>query len=155
MPQELAPLSSAELLFTLRAMGHGDEIAIVDGNYPGVEHARRLIRLDGHHLIPVLNAVLSVLPIDDFVPEAIFRSTVKAERDRLDPVHEEMIACCAKHEPHRQVVPLVGQDFYGRVKAAHALIQTSEPRLYANIILRKGVIYPKENAHTEVDPFVY
>jgi L-fucose mutarotase len=155
MLKELDPLLSPELLFTLRAMGHGDEIAIVDGNYPGVEHARRLIRLDGHHLIPVLNAVLSVLPIDDFVPEAILRSTVKAERDRLDPVHEEMIACCAKHEPHRQVVPLVGQDFYGRVKAAHALIQTSEPRLYANIILRKGVIYPKENAHTEVDPFVY
>ena len=155
MLKELDTLLSPELLFTLRAMGHGDEIAIGDGNYPGVEHSRRLIRLDGHHLIPVLNAVLSVLPIDDFVPEAIFRSTVKAERDRLDPVHEEMIACCAKHEPHRQVVPLVGQDFYGRVKAAHALIQTSEPRLYANIILRKGVIYPKENAHTEVDPFVY
>ena len=155
MLKELDPLLSPELLFTLRAMGHGDEIAIVDGNYPGVEHARRLIRLDGHHLIPVLNAVLSVLPIDDFVPEAIFRSTGKSERNMRDPVHEEMIACCAKHEPHRQVVPLVGQDFYGRVKAAHALIQTSEPRLYANIILRKGVIYPKENAHTEVDPFVY
>jgi L-fucose mutarotase len=139
-------------------MGHGDEIAIVDGNYPGVEHARRLIRLDGHHLIPVLNAVLSVLPIDDFVAEAIFRSTVRAERDKLDPVHEEMIDCCARHEPHRQVVPLIGQDFYGRVKTAHALIQTGEPRLYANIILRKGVIYPKEpgtHAAAGVDPFVY
>ncbi|MGO7426829.1 RbsD/FucU family protein, partial [Rhizobium ruizarguesonis] len=106
MLKGLDPLLSPELLFTLRAMGHGDEIAIVDGNYPGVEHARRLIRLDGHHIIPVLNAVLSVLPIDDFVAEAIFRSTVKAERDKLDPVHEEMIDCCARHEPHRQVVPL-------------------------------------------------
>lgn len=158
MLKGLDPLLSPELLFTLRAMGHGDEIAIVDGNYPGVEHARRLIRLDGHHLIPVLNAVLSVLPIDDFVAEAILRSTVKAERDKLDPVHEEMIDCCARHEPHRQVVPLIGQDFYGRVKTAHAVIQTGEPRLYANIILRKGVIYPKEpgvHAAAGVDPFVY
>jgi L-fucose mutarotase len=57
------------------------------------------------------------------------------------------------------VVPLVGQDFYGRVRAAHAIVQTSEPRLYANIILRKGVIYPRtgDPAHSkgEVDPFVY
>ncbi|MGR9169763.1 RbsD/FucU domain-containing protein [Rhizobium sp. KDH_Rht_773_N] len=158
MLKGLDPLLGPELLATLRGMGHGDEIAIVDGNYPGVEHARRLIRLDGHHLIPVLDAVLSVLPIDDFVNEAIFRSTVKAERDRLDPVHEEMIACCARHEPEREVFPLVGQDFYGRVRAAHAVIQTGEPRLYANIILRKGVIYPSaadEPAKAEVDPFVY
>lgn len=158
MLKGLDPLLSPDLLATLRGMGHGDEIAIVDGNYPGIEHARRLIRLDGHHLIPVLDAVLSVLPIDDFVEEAIFRSTVKSERDKLDPVHEEMIACCAKHEPDRQVIPLIGQDFYDRVRAAHAVIQTSEPRLYANIILCKGVIYPAASdapAKAEVDPFVY
>lgn len=160
MLKGLNPLLSPELLSTLRSMGHGDEIAIVDGNYPGVEDARRLIRLDGHRIIPVLDAILSVLPIDDFVQEAIFRSTVKADRDKLDPVHEEMIDCCAHYEPHRQVVPLVGQEFYGRVRTAHALVQTSEPRLYANIILRKGVIYPKATGdHSlgkdEIDPFGY
>ena len=160
MLKGLNPLLGPELLSTLRAMGHGDEIAIVDGNYPGVEHARRLIRLDGHGIVAVLDAVLSVLPIDDFVPEAIFRSTVKADRDRLDPVHEEMLDCCARHEPHQKVVPLIGQDFYGRVREAHALIQTSEPRLYANIILRKGVIYPAKPGDSatdkaEVDPFTY
>jgi L-fucose mutarotase len=160
MLKGLNPLLSPELLSTLRSMGHGDEIAIVDGNYPGVEDARRLIRLDGHRIIPVLDAILSVLPIDDFVQDAIFRSTVKADRDKLDPVHEEMVDCCAHYEPHRQVVPLVGQEFYGRVRAAHALVQTSEPRLYANIILRKGVIYPKATGdHSlgkdEIDPFGY
>ena len=142
MLKGLDPILSPELLSTLRAMGHGDEIAIVDGNYPGVEHARRLIRLDGLALIPVLNAVLSVMPIDDFVEEAIFRSTFRQERDTLEPVHREMIDCCARHEPARGVVPLVGADFYNRVRAAHTLVQTSEPRLYANIVLRKGVIYP-------------
>jgi len=142
MLKGIDPILSPELLATLSAMGHGDEIAIVDGNYPGVEHARRLIRLDGVALLPVLNAILSVMPVDDFVEEAIFRSTFRQERDRLEPVHREMIDCCARHEPDRKVVPLVGADFYNRVRAAHTLVQTSEPRLYANIILRKGVIYP-------------
>ncbi|WP_411034361.1 RbsD/FucU family protein [Shinella sp. BYT-45] len=142
MLKGIDPILSPELIATLRGMGHGDEIAIVDGNYPGVEHARRLIRLDGVALIPVLNAVLSVLPIDDFVEEAIFRSTYRQDRDRLEPVHREIIDCCARHEPARAVVPLVGADFYDRVRAAHVLVQTGEPRLYANIILRKGVIHP-------------
>jgi L-fucose mutarotase len=142
MLKGIDPILSPELLATLRAMGHGDEIAIVDGNYPGVEHARRLVRLDGVALIPALDAVLSVMPIDDFVEEAIFRSTFRQERDTLEPVHGEIIACCARHEPARTVVPLVGAAFYDRVRAAHTLVQTSEPRLYANVILRKGVIYP-------------
>lgn len=142
MLKGIDPILSPELLATLRAMGHGDEIAIVDGNYPGVEHARRLVRLDGVALIPAIDAVLSVMPVDDFVEEAIFRSTYRQERDMLEPVHREIIDCCARHEPARPVVPLVGADFYNRVRAAHTLVQTSEPRLYANVILRKGVIYP-------------
>ncbi|MBO9097163.1 MULTISPECIES: RbsD/FucU family protein [Rhizobium] len=142
MLKHIDPLLSPELLFALRAMGHGDEIALVDGNYPGLTDARRLIRLDGHGVIAVLNAVLSVLPIDEFVDEAIFRATVKQDRDTLDPVHREMVECCARHVPDIKVVPLLPADFYARVKGAHALIQTSEPRLYGNIILRKGVIYP-------------
>ena len=142
MLKGIPPILGPDLLYILRAMGHGDEIAIVDGNYPGVEHARRLIRLDGVPLIPALNAVLSVMPIDDFVEDAIFRSTFRQERDTLEPVHHEIIACCAGHEPARTVVPLVGADFYNRVRAAHTLVQTGEPRLYANVILRKGVIYP-------------
>lgn len=142
MLKHIDPLLSPELLFALRAMGHGDEIALVDGNYPGLTDARRLIRLDGHGVVAVLNAVLSVLPIDEFVDEAIFRATVKQDRDTLDPVHSEMVECCARHVPDIKVVPLLPADFYARVKGAHALIQTSEPRLYGNIILRKGVIYP-------------
>ena len=141
MLKHIDPLLSPELLFALRAMGHGDEIALVDGNYPGLTDARRLIRLDGHGVVAVLNAVLSVLPIDEFVDEAIFRATVKQDRDTLDPVHREMVECCARHVPDIKVVPLLPADFYARVKGAHALIQTSEPRLYGNIILRKGVIY--------------
>ena len=131
-----------ELLSTLSAMGHGDEIALVDGNYPAQEHARRLIRADGHGVIQILDAILQLLPVDDFVPEALFRATVKGDPDKLDPVHREMIAVCKKRAPGHGLVPLVGDAFYDRVKSAHAIVATSEPRLYGNIIIRKGVIYP-------------
>ncbi|MCA0048047.1 transporter [Mesorhizobium sp. B283B1A] len=137
-------LLGPDLLSTLRAMGHGDEIALVDGNYPAEEHARRLIRADGHPLIPVLDAILSILPVDDAVAEALFRASVKGDPSLADPVHHEIEAICARRAPGRKVVALAGADFYARVKLAHAIVATSEPRLYANIIIRKGVIYPPE-----------
>jgi len=142
MLKGIDPILSPELLASLRAMGHGDEVAIVDGNYPAVEHARRLIRLDGMHLVPVLNAILSVLPIDDFASKAIFRSTVGENADELHDIHHKILSAIATHEPNTSVIPLVGDDFYNRVRATHLLVSTSEPSLYANVILRKGVIRP-------------
>jgi L-fucose mutarotase len=137
-------LLGPDLLATLRAMGHGDEIALVDGNYPAEEQAKRLVRADGHPLIAVLDAILSILPVDDTVPEALFRASVKGDPSLADPVHHEIEAICARRAPGRKVVALAGADFYARVKSAHAIVATSEPRLYANIIIRKGVIYPPE-----------
>ena len=92
--------------------------------------------------IPILDAILQLLPVDDFVPEALFRATVKGDPDKLDPVHREMIAVCEKRAPGHKLVPLAGDAFYDRVKSAYAIVATSEPRLYGNIIIRKGVIYP-------------
>ncbi|TJV24011.1 MAG: transporter [Mesorhizobium sp.] len=137
-------LLGPELLAILRGMGHGDEIALVDGNYPAEQQATRLVRADGHPLIPVLDAILSILPVDDAVPEALFRASVKGDPSLADPVHQEIEAICAKRAPGRKVVALAGADFYARVKSAHAIVATSEPRLYANIIIRKGVIHPPE-----------
>ena len=139
------PILSPDLLATLRAMGHGDEIAIVDGNYPALAHARRLIRLDGLTLIPVIDAVLSVLPVDDFVDDALFRSTIGDSADDFDEIHHEIVKICKRHLPKKTVVPLVGEDFYAQVKNCHTIISTSEPRLYGNLIIRKGVIYPTED----------
>jgi L-fucose mutarotase len=131
-----------ELLATLRAMGHGDEIAVVDGNYPALEDARRLVRADGHGVIPVVDAILQLLPVDDFVPDALFRATVKGDLEKLDPVHRDMMDVCARRAPSHRLVPLPPPAFYQRVKAAHAVVATSEPRLYGNMIIRKGVIHP-------------
>ena len=142
MLKGIDPVLGPDLLATLRAMGHGDEIALVDGNYPGLEHARRLVRADGHGVIRMLDAVLSVTPVDDFVEHGLFRATVRGNLDLFDPVHEEMVEVCRKWEPERALVPLAPDLFYNRVRAAHTIVQTSEPRLYGNIIIRKGVIYP-------------
>lgn len=74
-----------------------------------------------------------------------FAPPVKGDPLLADPVHHEMEAICAKRAPGHKVVALAGADFYLRVRLAHAIVATSEPRLYANIIIRKGVIYPPEN----------
>ncbi len=139
----IPPLLGPELLAILRAMGHGDELAIVDGNYPASADARRLVRADGHGLIEVIDAVLAVLPVDDFVPQALFRASRNGDPAERDPVHDEIAAVCARRAPGRQIVALGGQAFYDRVRTAYAVVATSEPRLYANFIVRKGVIYPQ------------
>ena len=144
MLKGINPILSPDLLAILRAMGHGDEIAVVDGNYPALENARRIIRLDGMTLVPVIDAILSVLPVDNFIDQALFRSTVGEKQDELHDIHQEMLMTCNKYAPNRPVVALVGNDFYDRVKKCHAVVSTSEPCLYANLIIRKGVIYPSE-----------
>lgn len=135
----LPPLLGPELLFTLRSMGHGDEIALVDGNYPALEHARRLVRADGHGLLAVLKAVLHVLPIETAAPGGVFRSAENNDPAQAGPVHAVIDAACAARGLN--VVPLGGAEFYPRVRAAHTVVATSEPALYANVILRKGVIF--------------
>jgi L-fucose mutarotase len=138
MLKGLDPILGPDMLYALRAMGHGDEIAIVDGNYPAVSDARRLVRADGHAVTAILEAILSVMPIDDMVSEAIFIP----HSDRPQQCHADFKAVVDKHEPGISIVPLVGQAFYDRVKSSYAIVASGERALYGNIILRKGVIYP-------------
>jgi L-fucose mutarotase len=136
----LPPILGPELLATLRAMGHGDEIALVDGNYPAQDHARRLVRADGHGVLALIDAILAVLPLDDDVPAPISRAALNNDPARAAPIHHDIDALCAARAPGRRVQPLSGADLYPRIRAAHTIVATSEPALYANVILRKGVI---------------
>lgn len=132
-----------ELLFTLRGMGHGDEIALVDGNFPAVEAARRLVRADGLALPDLLEAVLAVMPLDRAVPGgAIFRAAEGNDPARAAAIHHRIDAVCARMAPDFTVTALGGAALYPRIRAAHALVATGERALYANVILRKGVIDP-------------
>lgn len=139
----LPPILGPDLLFTLRAMGHGEEIALVDGNYPAMDHARRLIRADGHGLLVLLRAILAVLPLDNDTPNAIFRASFKGDPAQRAPIHDQIEELCSAAKPGYAVQPLSGTELYPRIRAAHAVIATSEPEFFANVILRKGVIGPE------------
>jgi L-fucose mutarotase len=143
MLKGIDPVLSPELLRVLRAMGHGDEIAIVDANYPAETDAKRLIRMDGHGAPRLMDAILSVMPVDDMVPEAVWRPAAFGDPKRLEPVFSDFTAVLLKHEPDRRIVPLVGADFYNKVKSCFAIVASGEDRLHGNVVIRKGVIYPK------------
>ena len=142
MLKGLNPLLGPDLLKVLRAMGHGDEIAIVDGNYPADTDAKRLIRADGHSATVLLDAVLSVMPLDEMVPDCVFRPAANNDPKRMEPIFEDFEKIVKKWEPGRHITTLVGADFYARVKGCYAIVASSEARLYGNIVLRKGVIHP-------------
>ena len=138
----IPPLLGPDFLATLRAMGHGDEIAIVDGNYPAAEHARRLVRADGHGVLAVVEAVLTVMPVDQAVPAALFRASLNNDPAQAAEIHRQIDALFARMAPGMTVVPLAGEALYPRIRGAHAVVATSETALFANVILRKGVIGP-------------
>ena len=138
----IPPLLGPDFLATLRAMGHGDELAIVDGNYPALDHARRLVRADGHGVLAVVEAVMTVMPLDKAVPAALFRASLNNDPAQAGDIHRQIDALFARMAPGMTVVPLSGEALYPRIRAAHAVVATSETALFANVILRKGVIGP-------------
>ena len=143
MLKRLNPVLSPDLLATLRAMGHGDEIAIVDANFPADSMSQRLVRLDGLSATAVLDAVLSVLPLDDFAPEAAWRMEVVGDPKAEQPIYGEFRAIIARHESSAvQLAALERFAFYERARTAYAIVATGEVRLYGNIILKKGVVRP-------------
>jgi L-fucose mutarotase len=141
MPLGLDPVLSPDLLHALAAMGHGDRIALVDANYPGTR-GRRVIYLPGLDTPRVLQAVLSVLPIDTFIPDPCATMQVVDEPDTVPPVVMQMNAALAKAGA-RPAVTLERHAFYAAVESAWAVVQTGERRFYGNILLTKGVVPPE------------
>lgn len=136
----LDPVLGPDLLSMLRAMGHGDAIAVVDGNFPAASVAKRLVRADGHHLIRVMNAILSVLPIDTYDGPAVFTMAVVGDADAIPPAVVDIHASVAAHGYRSPVAPIERHAFYDRARACFAIVATSEKRLYGNVIIRKGVV---------------
>ncbi|WP_022705566.1 RbsD/FucU family protein [Pseudorhodobacter ferrugineus] len=131
------PLLSPDLLHVLAAMGHGDEIAIVDANFPGTACAQRLIRMDGVGATDALEAVLTLLPLDSFVEHTANVMQVVGDPDA---VPEAVAAFTAIIAGRGKVGSVERFAFYERAKRCFAIVQTGEGRLYGNIILTKGVI---------------
>jgi L-fucose mutarotase len=136
----IPPLLGPDLLHALRAMGHGDEIALVDGNYPAAEHGRRVVRADGLDMASVLRAILHVLPI-----EGAFRASLNNDAAQMAAIHHQIDAIVQASAFGLVATPLHGADLYPRIRTAFAIVATSEPQPFANVILRKGVILPSDS----------
>ena len=144
MLKGIDPLLGPELLATLRAMGHADEIAIVDANFPAAANARRLIRAEGVSATQMVEAILSVLPLEQFEPVAAFRMAVDGAPDELPPVIGEFEALLRAAGYAGPIEALGRFDYYERTRAAYAIVSTGERRYWGNLILKKGAIPPED-----------
>lgn len=142
MLKDLDPLLGPELLHILRSMGHGEEIAIVDANYPAQSAAGRLVRMDGVSATRALQAVLSVLPLDAYVRHSVHTMQVVGDADAIPEIVAKFRSLVAAVDESADCGALERFAFYDRVKGAFAVVATGERRLYGNILLTKGVIDP-------------
>lgn len=147
MLKGIDPILNADVLYALRAMGHGDDLIIADTNFPSDSVAREtvlgeVLRID-RPAAEVVKAILTLYPIDTFVDDSAARMEVVGEPDTLMPVMQEVQAeVSAAGGP-----TLLGVErfaFYDRAKQAYAVIQTGERRFYGCFALRKGVVPPDE-----------
>lgn len=141
MLRNLPPILTPDLLWTLRAMGHGDDIVIADANFPAQSSVSRCIRLDGIPATDVLQAVLTVMPLDNFVEDPALVMQVVGDPDAVPPVITEFQKIIDKTaDSPAKIASLERFEFYERTEKSFAVIQTGETRLYGNILLKKGVI---------------
>jgi L-fucose mutarotase len=143
MLKTLSVLHTPELLNILASMGHGDEIAVVDANFPAVSNAQRLIRFDSADLPTVLEACLQLLPLDTFVEEPVARMMQVHAPQEIPEVQKICQIVIDRAEGrHVKVAAISREAFYERARKAFAIVATGELRLYGCIILKKGVIFP-------------
>lgn len=143
MLRGISPLLSPELLKTIAEMGHGDELVIGDGNFPAASMAQRLIRADGHGVALLLEALLPLFPLDRFVERPVGLMQVVAGDTTVPTIWDEYKAIIQRYQPERLSAgfDMVERfDFYDRSRRAYAILATGESALYANVILKKGVV---------------
>ncbi len=129
---------SPELLKVMMEMGHGDEIVIGDGNFPGQSVNANCIRCDGHNVPDLLNAMLKLFPLDTYQKPVYIMD--KTPGDTVEtPIWDEY-AKIIKPYTDEDIEKIERFEFYERAKKAYAVIMTGESALYANIILKKGVV---------------
>ena len=142
------PALNADVLYVLRAMGHGDDLVICDTNFPADSVARHtvtgtLLRMDNLTAAEAVDAILSVMPLDSFVETPAQRMEVVGKPDEIPPVQAEVQKVIDKWEGKSWPMGQVERfDFYDRARDAYAVIVTGETRFYGCFLLKKGVIPP-------------
>ncbi|CAB4326197.1 MULTISPECIES: RbsD/FucU family protein [unclassified Brucella] len=138
MLKNINPLLTGSLLAILADMGHGDDLVIVDANYPAQAAGVPVLDFPGISATQVAEAVLSLLPLDDFVDRP---ASVMQAPNEMPAIFKEFEAVIEKAEGRKiPVEPIERFAFYDRARGAFAIIRTGEKRLYGNIIFKKGVI---------------
>ncbi|MCP1838059.1 L-fucose mutarotase [Bradyrhizobium sp. USDA 4524] len=148
MLKGIDPLLNADVLYALRAMGHGDRLVVCDTNFPADSIARqtvlgRLLRIDNVSAARAIEAMLSVMPLDTFVDDAAIRMEIVGQAQEVPPVQREVQTAIDRAEGRSW--PLVGVErhaFYEKAKTAYCVIATGERRFYGCFLFSKGVIGP-------------
>lgn len=138
IPSILTP----ELLKILMEMGHGDTLVIGDGNFPAASIAKdsKLVRLDGHGVPEILDAILALYPLDPYIEAPVSLMEVVPGDPVETPIWDEYARIVEKHEPGTKIGHIERFAFYDEARKAYAVIATGETALYANVILQKGVV---------------
>jgi len=132
---------SPDLLKIMMEMGHGDEIVLADGNFPKFGHPKNVVRMDGHGIPVILDAIMQFMPLDAYVENPVMLMAVLPSDPYIPTIWDEFRQIICKYEPlGARDVSLDKPEFYKRASNAYALVTTSESALYANIILKKGVL---------------
>ena len=146
MLKNIPPILSPELLKVLAEMGHSDRICIADGNFPAETMGKDaiVIRADGHSVPELLDAILSVFPLDSYVEKPVtLMQLMDCDVGKIaTPIWDEYRAIVAKYDERGAAA--VGNidrfDFYDEAKKCYAIIATGESAVYANVMLQKGVV---------------
>lgn len=146
MLKNIDPLLNADLLWVLAAMGHGDDLALVDANHPAdtvASHCivKKPLRVSAATMADVARAILTVFPLDDFTADPVRRMEVVGAPAEVPPIQRELQSVV--DAIHGRALPMVGIEryaFYETAKQAFAVVQVSDARPYGCFLFRKGVI---------------
>ena len=126
---------------TLMEMGHGDEIVIADGNFPAETYGKRVVRCDGHGVPELLDAIMQLFPLDTYTDKPVMLMEVVPGDPVVPTIWDEYKDIINKYEPENCKIEMIERfAFYERAKTAYAVVATGEEAIYANIILKKGVV---------------
>ncbi|MFB3883161.1 MAG: RbsD/FucU family protein [Armatimonadota bacterium] len=141
MLKNIPSVMSAELMHVLMSMGHGDEIVLADGNFPAASCAQRLVVIPGHGVPVVLEAILRFLPLDTYVTDSAVVMGVVPGDPTIPVIWDDYRRLLSAAEGRDiALAEMERSAFYQRARQAFAIVATSEPALYANLILKKGVV---------------
>ena len=143
MLKGIDPLLTGRLLKILDEMGHGDQLLLVDRNYPAASTGRPVVRLGEVGVVRTMAAILSVFPLDEFVEHPLERMEVDGDAARTTPEQDAVMHLARSAHPRPiewGVVPRL--NFYDRARAAYAVVHTLEPQPWGCFILTKGVVFP-------------